>query len=411
MAQLLNHYFRDNDSFAFEAMRAAGYANAGAADVAEVAAICSRITSGNEFQWLEEWKNAADRAVRHAESSLSRGNKPGAKEGFLRASNYYRTAEFYRREDPRNDVISMDLAELSCNTFLRAADLMPYVTEAVRIPYEGTSLPGILMKPDAGHDPKPLLIANGGFDSTKEEVFYSLAPIALELGMNVLAFEGPGQGDAVRKQKLTFRHDWENVVTPVVDYAINQRGVDSSKIVLVGISMGGYLAARASAFEHRLAAVVLNDGVFDFGACFRKGESKDSPDMRPVFETKQWDHLINTKVCQNAARDTGLKWAMSNAKYTFGTDSAAEIIRETAKYTLEDVVHLIKTPTLVLDAPDDHFMMDQPTELFNMLSCEKDLIALTQKEGGSLHCHVGAPSRLSQVIFDWLLGKLVKTTV
>jgi dipeptidyl aminopeptidase/acylaminoacyl peptidase len=31
----------------------------------------------------------------------------------------------------------------------------------------------------------------------------------------------------------------------------------------MGISMGGYLAARAAAFEHRISACILNDGVYD----------------------------------------------------------------------------------------------------------------------------------------------------
>jgi dipeptidyl aminopeptidase/acylaminoacyl peptidase len=31
----------------------------------------------------------------------------------------------------------------------------------------------------------------------------------------------------------------------------------------MGISMGGYLAARAAAFEHRIAACILDDGVYD----------------------------------------------------------------------------------------------------------------------------------------------------
>ena len=77
---------------------------------------------------------------------------------------------------------------------------------------------------------------------------------ALERGYNCLTFEGPGQGGVIRKQKIPFRHDWERVVTPVVDYALTRSEViDPTCIALMGISMGGYLAARAAAFEHRIA--------------------------------------------------------------------------------------------------------------------------------------------------------------
>jgi len=95
---------------------------------------------------------------------------------------------------------------------------------------------------------------------------YSSAAPAPERGYNCLTFEGPGQGSVVRKQKIPFRYDWEKVVTPVIDYAINKKqefGVDVERIALMGMSMGGYLAARAAAFDHRISACILYNGVYD----------------------------------------------------------------------------------------------------------------------------------------------------
>jgi hypothetical protein len=42
--------------------------------------------------------------------------------------------------------------------------------------------------------------------------------------------------------------------------------VDSERLALMGTSFGGFLAARAAAFEHRLAAVILHDAIFDASA-------------------------------------------------------------------------------------------------------------------------------------------------
>lgn len=53
-----------------------------------------------------------------------------------------------------------------------------------------------------------------------------------------MTFEGPGQGRVIRKQKIPFRYDWEKVVTPVVDYALSLKQIDSKQIALIGISMG-----------------------------------------------------------------------------------------------------------------------------------------------------------------------------
>jgi alpha-beta hydrolase superfamily lysophospholipase len=79
---------------------------------------------------------------------------------------------------------------------------------------------------------------------------------ALNFGFYVLAFDGPAQGEALRKQKLVFKRDWEKVLTPVVHYDRSRPDVDDDKIVLYGINMGGYLVARAAAYEHRAAAMM-----------------------------------------------------------------------------------------------------------------------------------------------------------
>jgi dipeptidyl aminopeptidase/acylaminoacyl peptidase len=46
----------------------------------------------------------------------------------------------------------------------------------------------------------------------------------------------------------------------VVDYALGRPEIDSARIALMGVSYGGYLVARAAAFEHHLAAVIADDG-------------------------------------------------------------------------------------------------------------------------------------------------------
>jgi pimeloyl-ACP methyl ester carboxylesterase len=67
---------------------------------------------------------------------------------------------------------------------------------------------------------------------------------------------------------MHFRPDWEAVVTPVVDFALTQPEVNPDQIVLIGMSLGGYLAARAAAFEYRIAATVLYDGVYHVHSVF-----------------------------------------------------------------------------------------------------------------------------------------------
>lgn len=81
-----------------------------------------------------------------------------------------------------------------------------------------------------------------------------------------MTFEGLEQGGVICKQKIPFRSDWEKVVSSVIDYVINRKekfGTDTKRIALMGISMGGYLNARGAAFDHRISACILYNGVYD----------------------------------------------------------------------------------------------------------------------------------------------------
>ena len=152
--------------------------------------------------------------------------------------------------------------------FSNAGKLFSPPIDSIEIPYEETTLPGYFYRINEDSDnnnnttpiPRPTLVAHGGFDSTLDELYASAAAPALERGYNCLTFEGPGQGGVIRKQKIPFRFDWEKVVTSVVDYALTRdkdKEIDRDRIALMGISMGGYLAARAVAFEHRISACIL----------------------------------------------------------------------------------------------------------------------------------------------------------
>lgn len=248
------------------------------ADIGECFSTAYRIREGDFESWHQEWLKTAKRIHKYAEDCLAAGHKISARDAYLRASNYYRVAEFLLidPEDPRIQTTWGSSKEC----FSKACRLFSPEFEPIEIPYEGTTVPGYFYRAsevrggnEKGKDngngvnasrPRPTLIVHGGFDSTLEELYTSAAAPALERGYNCLTFEGPGQGGVIRKQKIPYRYDWEKVVTPVVDYALTRpKEIDSTRIALMGISMGGYLAARAAAFEHRIAAYILNDGVFD----------------------------------------------------------------------------------------------------------------------------------------------------
>ncbi|MEU7726897.1 alpha/beta fold hydrolase [Streptomyces sp. NPDC040724] len=92
-----------------------------------------------------------------------------------------------------------------------------------------------------------------GLDSAKEE-FLDLVSALLARGLAVFAMDGPGQG--VLAATTTFVPDYERIVGRAVD------ALGAARVGLVGLSLGGYFAARTAALEPRVAAVATVSGPF-----------------------------------------------------------------------------------------------------------------------------------------------------
>lgn len=100
-----------------------------------------------------------------------------------------------------------------------------------------------------------------GYDGSQQELYHSQCIPVLKRGFNRLTMEGPGQPSPRRYQNIGFVPHWWTSTTPLVDWLMNRADVDSSRIVLMGISFGGSLTPRAFHKEPRIAALVLFDGL------------------------------------------------------------------------------------------------------------------------------------------------------
>jgi pimeloyl-ACP methyl ester carboxylesterase len=390
-------------TFSLQLLRAISETYYKGADIGECLSTAYRVKEGDFESWYQEWLKTAKRVHKYADESLAAGHEISAREAYLRASNYYRVAEFLLMdpEDPRIQTTW----ESSKGCFGKAASLFLPSFEPVEIPYEGTTLPGYFYKVDNdSKSPRPSLIAHGGFDSTLEELYTAAAAPALERGYNCLTFEGPGQGGVIRKQKIPFRYDWEKVVTPVVDYALTRAEVDPKRLALMGISMGGYLAARAAAFEHRIAACILYNGVFDGYDAFASSFPKS---LLTAIEDGNTE-VVNTVLDILSESDPNIRFNMKHGMWTTGVNTPFKLIQKSKNYTIKNIAQNIKCPTLVLDAEKDDSFPGQPKKVFEALTCPKKYILFTAEEGAEEHCQCGAPALSNQRIFDWLDDTFLK---
>ena len=389
----------DDDTFSFETLRTTGFANYFGADLGEVLATARRIHDGDQGSWHREWQATAARVAGLGERSLSAGHRITARENLLRASNYYRNAAAFLLDDPANNPEVAALYTAQIDTFAAATALFDHPAEAVSIPYQNTTLPSYLFLVDDSGVPRPTIIYTSGYDSTCQECYFVLAVAALRRGYNVLAFDGPGQGGALHLQKLVMRPDWEAVLTPVVDYALTRREIEPGRIAGFGYSLGGYLLARAAAFEHRLAALIFDDGVHDLASGFA--------DNMPPFVMK-WldaghDEFVNHLLSVLTAVSSQLRWALGNGMWVFGVQNYAEVLRTAEKYTLDGVADQIAAPTLIMEGEHDTLLQGQPERVEKALTAAKTTrVTLTEAEGAGEHTHAGALARAHQVMFDWL---------
>ena len=221
------------------------------------------VTAGIE-RW-EDWCQAwSARAVIHealGRQVLAEGCRLSAGEHLTRAAVCYHFSKFVFVIDYEQMKQAHGKA-VECRNL--ALPLLSPPGERVAIPYEGKHLYGNLRRP-AGVARPPVVVMCMGLDSTKEEMDTNES-VFLARGMATLAFDGPGQGEG--EYDFAIRGDYEVAVRAVLDFLENRSDVDAGHTGLWGVSLGGYYAPRAAAFEKRVKACIALSGPFEWAEFF-----------------------------------------------------------------------------------------------------------------------------------------------
>ena len=362
-----------DELFEAQLRRAMGAAAYGGADVDECRATADRITTVDLDLWHREWMATARRAA--------------ARGAHLHASTYFRTAWLFLLDAPLDPRL-VEAHRLEVDSFRRGTE--SFDRQVVEIPYQdGLTLPGYVFRPAADGQERPTMILTTGYDGTAEELWFTSGAAAVARGYNVVLFDGPGQGTMLVERGTRLRPDWENVVTPVVDFVLGLPGVDPTRIVLSGLSLGGYTAPRAATVEHRLAACVSDCGPYDVGQTVR---SRIPGLLRgPLLG---W-------VLRAVLRKPTAGWALRRARLVHGATDPVDYLRIADDYTLRGREHLIACPTFVCSAEGDD-LSERARELYDALICPKEYVRFTASQGADDHCEALARPLVNARVLDWL---------
>jgi dienelactone hydrolase len=359
-----------------------GMVGYGAAAMAEIDAITLRLRARAaepelDKVWAEEWSREADRVAAIGDAADKEGNTITAGNQYMRAGNYYYSAERFIPPGP-------DKAAMYDKALRRyqgaMARLHPEI-ERVEVPYENQSLPAWFVK-GRGLGKRPTVVLFDGMDNAKEMSVIFAGLDFQKRGINTLAIDGPGQAESLRLRNIHARHDYEAAGIPAYDYVASRPEVDPKRVAVMGYSFGGYHAPRICAHDKRYAACVA------FGAMhwnvhdFVKGHAPADP-RQTSASTFQFRWVVGAP-----DNETALEWSK--------------------RYTLEGVAQKVECATLILHGESDRIVpLDAARKLYEAIGASnKHLKIFTAAEGGAEHCQVDNRQLGVDYIGDWLLKNM-----
>jgi dienelactone hydrolase len=372
-------YFRENYVWNLATM---GAINGGGA-ISEIDEACRPLKEASvrndgfaQQAWYESWKKVAERiealGLAHEEAGqyLSAGRK------YIRASIYYLAAErMLTHRDPRK----VQTYRQALPVFKKGLQFRKEPVEWVEVPFQGKSMPALFSKaPVKG--PAPCMVHFDGFDIMKEIIYLRAAEEFRRRGISLLIVDHPGVGEALRLRNMPGGPDTEVPAAACVDYLETRSDVDPKRIGMMALSLGGYYAPRAAAFEKRFKCCVAWGAVWDFGESVSlrlagRGGERSVPD---------WEDQL---------------------KWVFGKDTLEEAVAVAKQMTLEGVADKITCPLLVVHGENDRqapLWRAEKTIEAAVNSPKRKLKVFTLAEGGAEHCQADNHSMAVDYMADWV---------
>jgi alpha-beta hydrolase superfamily lysophospholipase len=376
-------YFPENYRWSHGLLIGLNMAPWGGAEIGEVNRVGLRLKNhvGDDDAWFQEWAREARAVEARGRERIDGGHTVSGAQYLQRASAYYHVGERFLQ--PKNKE-GLDAYMQGVRCFRDAATYIkrPRI-EHVEIPYGSTSLPAIYVaaEPATTSSRVPAVVFFDGLDITKEIQYFKGVSDLVARGIACLIVDGPGNGESIRFRNLYLRHDTEHYATPVWEYLATRPEIDPKRIGVMAISLGGYYAPRAAAFEQRYACCLAWGAQWDYQKIWRD----------------RFDRLAH-------ADTPSLSVAAQHISWVLNASSQDDALKRLAPFKLDGVVQKIACPFLMLHGEgDEQIPLQEARKCFDAVgSKNKTLKIFTREEGGYHHCQIDNQSICSAYMWDWL---------
>lgn len=426
---------------------------------AEAVAANTTVPQNETFAfWTDSWLELVDSLQEGAKDMSDSISKRAM---LLRSMNYAYAAYYPQPTHPDY----LDAYLQGKRNFREAMDMFEaYSTTFFKVPFSnGTTdieLDAFLVTPSP-NQAAPTIVILGSVFNWKEVQFMRYGLAALRRGYAVLFLDQPGQGLAIRQPPyMTAVADTGKVVEAVLEaVGKDEEGlaqqVDKDQVVLLGITLGSYGAARACAelTSSSLAACILNPGMYSLGdlaldvvakrgyTVFSTIASEDStvfasadvaqalmdPKER-VLKTLLYN-CSSEPMAQQLLAAT-LQGSVTDPELFYLSISTLGMLNATNDELASNYFNALarlyedfstfdmsgwRGPTLVLGGAEDTATGGQEQKLKEMVEeqsggrAEVDVIIFGAETGAALNAQIGAVTYWELEVFPWLKEKLSST--
>ena len=335
----------------------------------------------NQENWYQTWYDLGNQTEKLNQYDL--------------ASAYFQLADFFlSEEDERKKETYRRFSE----DYYKSIDTSQLIFD--KVPYGAGSMPVVRLN---HKNATKTILFHGGFDSYMEEIIR----LTLSQGLydtlpdyNFILFEGPGQGVCVRTG-VPLTSEWEKPVGALLDY------YHIEEADILGMSLGGYLATRAAAYEPRIKKVLAFDVMYDMA---------DALIMKMPGADKIIPNLTGNVALQEKFNDTLIEKAKNNVDLAFKMRKGMDItfakrpvdfVMEATKYSMDGKLDRITQDVLLIGCSKDLYVpadtaAKEALQLTNARSITSKVF--TERSGGERHCQVGDKPLAAKCIISFLNG-------